>query len=128
MPAFVAHDREQPGPQVRTWAEPAEMSPGVEHSLLHSVLGVRFRSKHADGKPERVREQGLDEEHERLLVAAAGVLDERRGAIHLTRTIRRPGQKSRPGATRLPAGSSKTRSWLPSDRGQRVHLAMSEPA
>jgi hypothetical protein len=38
-----------------------------------------------------------------LLVTAARVLDERRGEIHSTRTIRRPGQKSRPGATRLPA-------------------------
>ena len=51
------------------------MPPRVQDSVLHRVLGVRFRSKHADGKPEGVREEGLDEEHECLLVAAAGVLD-----------------------------------------------------
>jgi hypothetical protein len=74
-PALIGHDGEQPGPEVRTAAEPAEMAPSLEHRLLHCVLGIGLGSEHTDRQAVCGREERLHQDQKSLLVTAQGFMN-----------------------------------------------------
>src|SRR5690348_5905383 len=71
---LVRHDREEPRPERRAGAEPAEVAVGLDHRLLHRVLGVGSGDRVAD--PERDGSMTLEQRGERDVVAVAGAFDE----------------------------------------------------
>src|SRR5262249_2451968 len=52
--ALVGNDGEEPGPDVTAGAKRAELPPGLEHRVLHCVLGVLPALEHRHGQPERI--------------------------------------------------------------------------